>query len=153
MELGISTPEKERYWIAIGRIVTEMASLESAILLTIPIVVKIEAGLFISMVASERFDTLLKIFDSIFPYAVKDETLQKEFHALWLRMDKINKDRNEFIHRLILITDAPTTERLKFIRGKAGALYQLKVDELKVTDLEELVSRIQTAKTKTKNQA
>ena len=131
-----------RCLFALGRIIVEMGNLELILSASISSVLKIEYGLALSIYAGESIETMLKIFESTFAYAIRDEKPNAELRELLKRIRDINEKRNYYIHSIWLLTDRPSPINLKLKRGKKSIPMKWDMQEVDVSNLEELVHDI-----------
>jgi len=142
MEFVILTPERQRQYIALGRLVAEFGQLDLFLTAGIAAVAEIPFGVAQSMFAGESTETLLRILDSVFTYKVKDDKLKTEYAKYSRRLKAIILERNTHIHALWFITDKDIAHKVRFVKGKRGKPLRWDSADVKITDLERLVEDI-----------
>lgn len=139
-------PLSNEYYERLGHIAELFASVESHMQMWIHFLATPERQpsdqRTVLLVASEDFKILLAKLDRLFAYCVDDPTLLLKYEKLSIRLNRLNKRRNDFIHADSWTTAHPTDIVLRSKRGRSPSPYgdMLHPQRTSLRDFDDLVN-------------
>jgi len=98
------------------------------------------------LLAEDTFHKLLLKLKRIFRYQIKNKDLLNEFREICKELNKINENRNNFVHAIFSIIGEEDIERLKLKPDIHIAPLIFERKQLKLEDIENFIDRIIKAK-------
>lgn len=106
--------EEATLYESIGIVVMQFVSLEYSIIDTICMLIpSLERNVSASLLAEDTFHRLLLKLKRVFLHQIKDKKLKNEFEAIYTELNKINDERNNFVHAIFFLIEGQGITRYK----------------------------------------
>jgi hypothetical protein len=136
----------------IGGIVMQFVSLEYSIIDTICMLMpSMDRALSVSLLAEDKFHTLLLKFKRIFLHQfkhktlIKNKSLKNDFDAIFTELKKIEKQRNNFVHAIFFLIEGQGIKRYK-LKPDIYSVDSFEILSMKQEDIDKFYERIMNAK-------